>query len=78
MIMVGLISLVTVPLMQIFSNEQALMKFPDYSNNQYTLGNIGGSSVSCVQATFESEKTALKLDCPWGTNVNLKTIAENT
>ena len=71
MIMVGLISLVTVPLMHIFSGQQALIKYPDYNYNQYTLGNIGGSGVSCVQATFESEKTALKLDCPWGTNINL-------
>ena len=47
MIMVGLISLVTIPLMMTLSSFGALEQFPGYNFNQFTLGNIGGSDIFC-------------------------------
>lgn len=66
-----LISLVTIPLMLTFSTFNALSDFPGYSWNQYTLGNIGGSNAYCTQSTFMSQNSAMSLDCPNGSVINL-------
>jgi hypothetical protein len=48
MLLAGLISLVTIPLMLTFSSYKALDVYPGYSWNQYTLGNIGGADAFCA------------------------------
>ena len=67
MIMVGLISLVTIPLMMTLSSFGALEQFPGYDFNQYTLGNIGGSNVFCAQSAFTTAASAMLIECPKGT-----------
>ena len=47
MIMVGLVSLVTIPLMLKFSSFNALENYAGYDFNKYTLGNMGGADVFC-------------------------------
>lgn len=76
----GLISLVTIPLMMTFASFEGLKNLPGYEWNQYTLGNIGGSDAFCTQATFMGQgvATALSLDCPNGTIINLDQKATNT
>ena len=78
MIMVGLISLVTIPLMMTLSSFGALEQFPGYNFNQYTLGNIGGSDIFCSQSVFNTQETAMQLECPVGTTIDLTTVAANT
>lgn len=80
MVMTGLISLVTIPLMMTFASFNALEASPGYDYNQFTLGNIGGSDAFCAQATFmgTGDKTALSVDCPNGTVINLNAVATNT
>lgn len=41
--MVGVISVATIPLMQIFATHETLKTVPGYDFNQFTLGNVGGS-----------------------------------
>ena len=48
MVMVGLISIVTIPLMLSLSEYGALEQYPGYEWNQYTLGNIGGADAFCA------------------------------
>jgi len=76
--MVGIITLVLAPIMMTFASFDALATFPGYDFNQYTLGNIGGSSAVCQQATFTGKYTALSIDCPAGTVIDLTAKAENT
>ena len=78
MIMVGLISLVTIPLMMTLSSFGALEQFPGYNFNQYTLGNIGGSDIFCSQSVFNTEATAMQIECPVGTTIDLTAVAANT
>ena len=78
MIMVGLISVVTIPLMMTFAKFDALAAYPNYDWNQFTLGNIGGADVFCAQSTFMGPASAISIDCPSGTVVTLTKKAENT
>ena len=47
MIMVGLVSLVTIPLQLKFASFSALENYAGYDWNQFTLGNMGGADVFC-------------------------------
>ena len=67
-----------IPLMCVFSKSESLAKLPGYDFNQFTLGNLGGSSISCVQAKFNSAKTDMQIDCPWNTLISVTAIAQNT
>lgn len=78
MVMVGLISLVTVPLMMTFSSFDALAAYPGYGWNQYTLGNIGGADSFCAQSTFMGPASAIAVECPSGTVVSITKKADNT
>lgn len=80
MVLTGIISLVTIPLMMTFASFNALQSMPGYDWNQYTLGNIGGSDAFCAQSTFmgSGKATALTVDCPNGTVINLDKLAINT
>ena len=75
-----LISVVTIPLMMTFASFDGLKNQPNYSWNQYTLGNIGGSDAFCTQATFMGQgvATVMSIDCPNGTVINLDKKAINT
>ena len=47
MIMVGLVSVVTIPLQLKFASFSALENYAGYDMNQYTLGNMGGADAYC-------------------------------
>jgi hypothetical protein len=78
MILAGLISLVTIPLMLTFSSYSALESSPGYFWNQYTLGNIGGADAYCSQQSFTGDYSAFSIECPAGTVIDISATAENT
>ena len=78
MVMVGLISLVTIPIMYFYSTFGALGVYPGYEYNMYSLGNIGGASAFCTQATFMPDATAFQIRCPMGTLIDTQAVAHNT
>jgi len=78
MIMVGLISLVTIPLMGTFASFDALESYPNFSMNKYTLGNIGGADAFCQQSSFDLAASAFNIECKGGAVINMDAIAQNT
>ena len=78
MVMVGLISVVTIPLMLSLSSYETLAQYPGYEWNQYTLGNIGGSDSFCAQSTFAGTHSAMTIECPTNSVIDLDAIATNT
>ena len=55
LIMVGLITCCTLPMMFIYSSFDDLVSNPGYEFNQYTLGNMGGAVAFCAQSSFQSK-----------------------
>ena len=61
------ISIVTLPAMYIFSSYSALSTSPTYAFDQYSLGNMGGSSITCGQVPLAVPGAVLSLSCTTGT-----------
>lgn len=78
MVMVGLISLVTIPLMGTFASFTALENYPGFSMNKFTLGNIGGADAFCQQSSFDLAASAFTVECKGGAVINMDAIASNT
>lgn len=77
MCMMFLIMCVTVPMMLIYSSQNALEQLPGYSFNAYTLGNFGGSQSLCAISTFQEEDQTIPLQCSAGL-IQISAIADNT
>ena len=65
MIMMGFIMLISFPLMMVYASYDDLKERPGYSSNQYTLGNLGGSTAICGTSGFTSGQK-MPLSCSSG------------
>jgi len=77
LIMVGLITCVTIPLMLIYSSYDDLAGVLGYDFNQYTLGNMGGAVAFCAQSTFKTEQMGIPIKCTTGV-ISISAVGENT
>ena len=46
--------------------------------NAYSLGNLGGSDVFCIQAPIAFTGTTVQLSCPAGTKVDLDALSDSS
>ena len=76
MVMMGVIMLISIPLMMLFASYDDLKQIPGYSFNQYSLGNVGGSTAICSTSAFTSDQN-MPLSCTSGL-ITIDAIATNT
>lgn len=62
--MMFFITLVTIPVMAIYSSSSNLKPYIMFDN--FTLGNLGGSSIACGQVPLATQEAGLQLACPTG------------
>jgi hypothetical protein len=74
--MMVFISIVTIPAMYIYSSYNALEPYTMFDN--LTLGNMGGSSISCGQAALSVPGAVLSLQCVAGTIQSLATTSDGS
>ena len=55
MVMMGFVILFSVPFMVIYASYGDLEQLPGYPFNQYSLGNLGGSSAVCATTAFNND-----------------------
>jgi hypothetical protein len=67
-----LICIVAIPLMSIYATGTQFEGL-----NAYSLGNLGGSSVSCTQAPISFPKSSLAIGCPSGTFIDVNAVGSN-
>lgn len=77
MIAVAMITFVTLPLLFMNASYDDLAQLPNYSFNQYTLGNYGGADAFCSQSTFKSDEMAIPIKCTSGV-LSLDAVSEKT
>jgi hypothetical protein len=72
------ISIVTLPAMYIFSSYSALSTSATYMFDQFSLGNMGGSSITCGQVPLAVPGAVLSLSCTTGTIQTTATTSDGS
>ena len=76
MVMMGLVMLISLPLMMIYASYDDLKQLPGYNFNRYSLGNLGGSNAVCGTSEF-THGQYMPLSCSSGL-ITIDAIASNT
>jgi len=57
LIMMGVITVISIPLMCIYASHDDLWHYPKYYFNRYSLGNMGGSTAICAHSSYEYDNS---------------------